>query len=113
MMPQYIILLTLTSDGRERMAADPQSLVTIANSLESDTTRFLGMYGVLGRIDAVAILDAPDNESAARFSLDLGVLAGAQAETLPAVRLGMLAPPQRDAITTEHDTPADDDQLLK
>ncbi|MCC7363926.1 MAG: GYD domain-containing protein [Dehalococcoidia bacterium] len=108
-MAQYIILLTLTPDGRERLAADPHSLVSIAHSLESETTRFLGLYGVLGRIDAVAILDAPDNESAARFSLDLGVLAGAQAETLPAVRLGALYESRGPA---ERETPADDDQLL-
>jgi hypothetical protein len=38
----------------------------------------------------VSIVDAPDNETVARFSLELGVRAGAQVETLPAIPIARL-----------------------
>ncbi|MGH2611076.1 MAG: GYD domain-containing protein [Tepidiformaceae bacterium] len=89
-MPQHIVLLTLTTAGREPAVDDPQSIVTAASSISMPGVQCLGLYGVLGRFDFVTILDAPDNESAARFSLEMGVRAGASVETLPAVRIGLL-----------------------
>ena len=72
------------------MVQDPQSLVKAASSVEAPGVQCLGLYGVLGRFDFVCILDAPDNESAARYSLVLGMKAGASIETMPAVRIGLL-----------------------
>jgi uncharacterized protein with GYD domain len=40
---------------------------------------------VLGRYDYVVLVEAPDNEAVARFSLDLGVEAGVHIETLPVI----------------------------
>ena len=94
-MPQYIVLLTLDPDGREAMVRDPQSLVKAASSVETPGVQCLGLYGVLGRFDFVCILDAPDNESAARYSLVLGLKAGASVETMPAVRIGLLGGSER------------------
>jgi uncharacterized protein with GYD domain len=99
---QYIVLLTLTSEGRQRVASDPQSLPKAAASIETPGVQCLGLYGVLGRFDFVTIVDAPDNESAARFSLELGVRAGASVETLPAVRIGLLG---RDARALQAEVP--------
>jgi uncharacterized protein with GYD domain len=89
---QYILLLTLDSGGRHKMVEDAHSLVRAAEAVEDETegASFLGFYGVLGQYDFVCILDAPDNEAAARFSLALGARAGASVETLPAVPIALL-----------------------
>lgn len=87
-MATYVLMLTLNGDGRERMLADPDSLLRVQNQIEIPEVACLGLYGVLGRFDFVTILEAPDNDSAARFSLELGVKAGAHIETLPAVPVG-------------------------
>ncbi len=50
------------------------------------------LYGVLGDYDFVTILEAPDNEAAARFSLELGAESGAHIQTLPAVPIGSFEP---------------------
>lgn len=50
---------------------------------------------MLGCFDFVCILDAPDNEAAARLSLLLGVKAGTSIETMPAVRIGLLGGAER------------------
>ena len=48
------------------------------------------MYAVLGDHDFITVLEAPDNEAAARFSLDLGVKAGVEIQTVPAIPVSRL-----------------------
>lgn len=89
-MATYILLLTLNPEGREKMLEDPDSLLRAENATEIDGVQCLGLYAVLGVFDFVSILEAPDNESAATFSLELGVRAGAHITTLPAIPVGLL-----------------------
>ncbi len=89
-MSTYILLLTLNTDGREKMLEDPDSLLRAENATEVSGVQCLGLYAVLGAFDFVSILEAPDNESAASFSLELGVRAGAHITTLPAIPVGLL-----------------------
>ena len=100
-MPQYIALLTLDPEGREAMVRDPHSLVNAASSVEEPGVQSLGLYGVLGRFDFVCIIEAPDNESAARYSLVLGTKAGASVETMPALRMGLLGGGEHDRAAEE------------
>ena len=90
-MPSYILTLTLTPEGRERLLADAESLHRITSEVETDDTMVLGMYAVLGEYDFVVIVRSPDNDGAARFSLELGVKAGAHIRTMPAIPIGRLA----------------------
>ncbi len=89
-MPTYILLLSLTPEGRHRMLDNPDRLLIAEQSIEIPQTQVHGLYAVLGEYDFVTILDAPDNESAARFSMELGVSAGVQITTLPAIPIGRL-----------------------
>ena len=56
----------------------------------------LGVYGVLGEYDFVSIVEADDNQSIARFSLELGVRIGLHIETLPAIAIGFLTERPQD-----------------
>ena len=89
-MPTYILLLSLTPEGRHRMLDNPDRLLLAEQSIDIPRTQVHGLYAVLGEYDFVTILDAPDNESAARFSMELGVSAGVQITTLPAIPIGRL-----------------------
>ena len=75
-MATYILLLTLTPEGREKALADPElcsvSLRRAEAAIRVPGTQVLGLYGVLGQYDFVSILDAEDNAAVAQFSLDLG-----------------------------------------
>ena len=84
-MARYILLMTLTPEGRERMAADPERVLRAANEVRTADTRMLGLYGVLGNYDFVAIIESSDNAAIARFSLDMGVNTGVHITTLPAI----------------------------
>ncbi len=84
-MPTYILLLTPTPEGRAKMLEDAENLRRAEAAISIPDVSVMGVYGVLGDYDFVSILEAPDNDAAARFSLDLGVRAGAHITTLPAI----------------------------
>ncbi len=89
-MARYILLMTLTPEGRERMAVDPERVLQAENEIKSGDTRMLGLYGVLGNYDFVAVVESSDNASIARFSLGMGVAAGVHITTLPAIPIARL-----------------------
>ena len=84
-MAQYILLMKLTPEGQARLAEDPDSIVRAHDEMDTPEVHGLGLYGVLGAYDIVGIVEAEDNDAAARYSLRLGVKVGASIETLPAV----------------------------
>ena len=100
-MSYYILTLVLTPEGRENLLTDSESLHRITTEVETKDTMVLGMYAVLGEYDFVVIVESPDNEDAARFSLELGVKVGAHIRTMPAIPLGRLRSSER------YDSPSD------
>ncbi len=69
---------------------NPNLLSESAAAVETTTSKVLTQYAVLGRYDFVIITEAVDNQSAVRLSLELGVRAGLNIETLPALPIGVL-----------------------
>ena len=76
-MPNYILLMTLTREGQEAVLRDADFIVEAASETHVQDVQGLGLYGVLGPYDFVSIIEAPDNDAAARYSIRLGVRAGA------------------------------------
>ena len=105
-MPYYILTLILTPEGREDMLSDSESLHRTTSEVETEDTKVLGMYAVLGEYDFVAIVESPNNDDAARFSLELGVKAGSHIRTMPAIPIGRLKPSQREGSPTDWETEA-------
>ncbi len=95
-MARYILLMTLTPEGRERMTVDPERILRAESEIRTADTQILGLYGVLGNYDFVAIVESSDNAGIARFSLDLGVAAGVHITTLPAIPIARFEAPGRD-----------------
>ena len=89
-MATYIQLLTLTVEGRKKALKDPESLLRAQAGISMSGIQVLGVYGVLGEYDFINIVEAPDNETVARFSLELGVRASVSITTLPAIPVGRL-----------------------
>ena len=89
-MATYILLISATEAGREKILDDPHVIRSIEDEMGFAGAEILGLYAVLGNIDFVAILEAEDNATAARFTLELGVRAGLQTTTMPAIPIGRL-----------------------
>ena len=98
-MPTYILLLTLTPEGRQNALHDPDSVRRAQDEIATPGIQVLGIYGALGEQDFVSIVEADDNQAIARFSLELGVRAGAHITTLPAIPIGRLAAHERQDLS--------------
>jgi uncharacterized protein with GYD domain len=84
-MATYVMLITLTPEGRAAAQREADYLLAIEDRVAAPGVNMMGVYATLGRFDYVVLVDAPDNEAVARFSLDLGVEAGVHIETLPVI----------------------------
>lgn len=89
-MATYILLLTLTAEGRAETLEDPEFLVRAARATQVPGVDWLGLHAVLGRYDFVCIVSAPSNEAIARYSVELGYRSKTQIETLPTVPIAQL-----------------------
>ncbi|MDP6605997.1 MAG: GYD domain-containing protein [Dehalococcoidia bacterium] len=92
-MATYILLLTLEAEGRASMLDDPESLLRAEAAISVPGVQLMGLYGVLGDYDFVSLIEAPDNDTVARFTLELGAKAGAHITTLPAIPITRFAGP--------------------
>ncbi len=90
-MPLYVMLANLTGRGRRMGHDNPNLLSDAAAAVETAAGKVLTQYAVLGRYDFVIITEAADNQSAVRLSLELGLAAGLNIETLPALHIGVLS----------------------
>jgi uncharacterized protein with GYD domain len=88
----YILLLTLTPEGQTFAQSDPGYLRDVADGIKMAGVQMLGLYAVLGQYDFVTMVEAPNNETMARFSIELGVKAGVHVTTLPVIPAARLEP---------------------
>ena len=84
-MSTYFLLMSLGQEGRHLMHEDSEVILHAAQSSELDDVQCMGLYAVLGEYDFITVLEAPDNEAAARFSIEIGAKAGVEVKTIPAI----------------------------
>jgi uncharacterized protein with GYD domain len=84
-MPTFVLLSTLTPEGRQTLHKNPDRLEQVNKEIVDFGCKILVQYAVLGNYDFVSILEAPDNETAAHLSVDLGSRGGVKIMTLPAI----------------------------
>ena len=84
-MATYIMLTTLTSEGAHTLHASPDRLIAVSEEVAQFGCRVIAQYAVLGAYDFVTIVEAPDNETIAHLSVDLGSRGTAKIQTLPAI----------------------------
>jgi len=84
-MPTYILLSRLTPEGRQTLHKNPDRLEQVNKEIGDFGCKVVAQYAVLGSYDFVSIVEAPDNETAAHLSIDLGSRGGVNIVTLPAM----------------------------
>ncbi len=84
-MPIYIMLSTLTDEGRKTIKKHPERIEEVNREIESMGSKVLAQYAVLGEYDFLNILEAPNNEAIAKLSIELGSRGTIQIITLPAI----------------------------
>lgn len=86
-MALYILLSTLTDDGRKTVKSKPERIKEVNKEIEGMGAKVLGQYAVLGMYDFVNVVEAPGNETMAKISVALGARGTIQLMTLPAMTI--------------------------
>jgi len=84
-MPTYIMLSNLTDDGAHTLKEKPNRLQEVNKEIEKLGAKVSAQYALLGPYDFVSIVDAPDNETIARVSVELSARGSVRLLTLPAI----------------------------
>jgi uncharacterized protein with GYD domain len=83
-MPTYITLLNYTEQGISTVESSPNRIDS-AKELAADLGgEFKAFYLTFGQYDGVAVVEFPDDETAAEYALTIGKGGNAQTETLKA-----------------------------
>jgi uncharacterized protein with GYD domain len=84
-MSVYLMLTTLTDEGRKALQEDPEILKEINKEVEYAGVKILTQYALLGQYDFVNILEAPSNEVVAKLAIRLSAKGTTQTLTLAAI----------------------------
>lgn len=86
-MPVYIMLTTLTDEGRKTIKAKPERIKEVNKEVEAMGVKILAQYALLGPYDFANILDAPSNEAISRVAIELGSRGTLQTMTLAGMEM--------------------------
>jgi uncharacterized protein with GYD domain len=86
-MPVYIMLTTLTDEGRKTIKENPARIKEVNQEVEAMGVKILAQYALLGPYDFVNILDAPSNEAVSKVALELGSRGTLQTMTMAGMKI--------------------------
>jgi uncharacterized protein with GYD domain len=84
-VPTYIMLCTLTAEGVATVKNNPQRIREVNREVEQLGATVKAQWATLGHFDFVNVIEAPDEQTMMRISLELGSRGTARYETLPAI----------------------------
>ena len=87
---QYILLVRLSTEGIDQTLANPLAPLDAERGVAVPGVSALGIYAVLGPYDFTCIIDAPDNDAAARWSIAFAARIRGEITTMPAVPISHL-----------------------
>lgn len=86
-MSIYVMLTTLTDEGRKTVKEKPERIKEVTKEVEAMGAKVLSQYAVLGPYDFVNILEASSNEVISRVAVELGSRGTLQTMTMAAITL--------------------------
>lgn len=84
-MGVYILLSKLTPEGRLTVKERPQRIKEVAQELEKSGVKVIEQYATLGPYDFVNVVEAPDNKTIGKVSVDLCSRGTVEIMTLSAI----------------------------
>jgi uncharacterized protein with GYD domain len=83
-VPIYISLIKWTDQGRSKASSLPDRVAEVDKRIEALGGRNIGNWLTMGRFDQIAVVEAPDDETAAKLLVVVAERGNAQTETLRA-----------------------------
>ena len=86
-MPMYILLSTLTPEGRKTIKKKAERIREVNKEIEAFGAKVIAQYATFGPYDFVNIVEAPNNKAITRVSLELGSRGTIEIMSLPAMTI--------------------------
>jgi uncharacterized protein with GYD domain len=84
-MPTYILLTTLSAEGVQTIRNNPERINEVTAEVEALGAKVIAQWATMGRYDFINVVDAPDEATMLRISVELGSRGTGRYETLPAI----------------------------
>jgi len=86
-MPLYILMSKLTDEGWKTVKERPGRIREVNRELQALGVKVLSQYATLGEYDFVNIVEAQDNKTIAKVSIELGSRGTIQITSMPAIAI--------------------------
>lgn len=84
-MAYYVVLSKLTDEGRKTTRQRPERIFEVNKELEAMGVKVKEQFAVLGPYDFVNIVEAPDNITVMKMSVEIGGRGSIDILTMPAI----------------------------
>jgi len=84
-MPTYVMLTNLTSEGVKTLKNNPGRVAEVNKEVEQIGAKVISQYATLGQYDFVTVVEAPDEKTMAKVSVELGSRGTMTSQTLAAL----------------------------
>ena len=84
-MQTYIMLTRLTADGVKTLKDNPSRVQEVNREVEQIGIKVVRQWATLGEYDFVSVIEAPDEKTMAKLSIEMGSRGSVVNETLTAI----------------------------
>jgi uncharacterized protein with GYD domain len=84
-MPTYVMLTNLTSEGVQTLKNNPTRVQEVNKEVEQLGVKVKEQWATLGQYDFITIVEAPDDKTMAKVSVELGSRGTMSSQTLAAI----------------------------
>ena len=90
-MPTYVMLTNLTAEGFQTLKNNPSRVREVNKEVEQLGVKVKDQWATLGQYDFITIVEAPDDATMAKVSVELGSRGTMSSQTLSAMPTEELA----------------------
>lgn len=84
-MRTFLLLATLSPQGVQTLATTPERVLEVNREVERVGGRVVRQWALLGAYDFLSVVEAPDERTIARITVELAARGSASFETLVAI----------------------------
>jgi 1-acyl-sn-glycerol-3-phosphate acyltransferase len=84
-MPAYVVMAKLTTDGAKSLTNDPGRIAAVNAEVERLGATFKQQLFTIGPYDVMSVVEAPDNETAAKIAIEISSLGTLRLQVFPAI----------------------------
>jgi uncharacterized protein with GYD domain len=90
-MATFVMLTNLTAEGVQTLKSNPNRVQEVNKEVELLGVTVKEQWATLGQYDFITIVEAPDEKTMAKVSVELGSRGTMSSQTLPAIPIEELA----------------------